>query len=75
MDKKKALKYCTMAADNGHAAAQYNCGNMYYNGEGVERDVEEALRWFDLAATQDHQQAQQAQRDLALQGESARREI
>ena len=46
------------AADQGDAAAQYNLGLMYTNGEGVLEDDAEAVRWFRLAAEQGHAKAQ-----------------
>ena len=42
----------------GIAGAQVNLGNMYYHGHGVDRDYEEAARWFHLAAAQGHGAAQ-----------------
>ena len=67
MDKKKAFKYHSLASEQGDAKAQYNCGVMYYNGYGVERDVEEALRLFELAAAQGFKQAQDVLADLKAQ--------
>ena len=40
------------AADQGDAAAQYNLGRMYANGEGVLKDFAEAVRWYRMAAEQ-----------------------
>ena len=71
MDNKKALKYYTMASDQGDADAQNSLGFMYITGEGVERDSGEAQRFWELAAAQGHQGAQQ---NLAIiQSENARR--
>ena len=42
------------AAASGHADAQLNLGNLYYNGIGVNRDYRLALRNFKLAAQQGH---------------------
>ena len=49
-----------MAADNGNSQAQYNCGAMYYPGEGVERDLGEARKYWELAAAQGHQESRDA---------------
>ena len=38
------------AAEQGHADAQFNLGNMYANGEGVPEDDAEAARWYRMAA-------------------------
>ncbi|HPC47135.1 MAG TPA: tetratricopeptide repeat protein [Deltaproteobacteria bacterium] len=45
-------------ASAGDVDAQYNLGVMYYHGEGVPVDHEEALRWFHRAAEQGDADAQ-----------------
>ncbi|MDO9476411.1 MAG: tetratricopeptide repeat protein [Pseudohongiella sp.] len=44
--------------ESGDAAAQFELGNRYLNGSGVEQDNFEALRWFTLAAEQENRNAQ-----------------
>ena len=39
-------------AEAGDARAQYNLGLMYDNGEGVEQDFKEAIKWYQKAADQ-----------------------
>ena len=52
-DFQTALKeWKPLAADQGHAYAQYNLGWMYDNGRGVPEDDAEAVRWYRLAADQ-----------------------
>ena len=46
------------AAEQGDAAAQYNLGLMYANGEGVPKDDAEAVKWYRLAAEQGQANAQ-----------------
>ena len=46
------------AAEQGDAAAQYNLGLMYANGEGVPKDDAEAVKWYRLAAEQGDANAQ-----------------
>jgi hypothetical protein len=46
------------AADQGHAEAQYNLGNMFAQGHGVAQSDVEAARWFCKAAGQGIAQAQ-----------------
>ncbi len=41
-------------ADDGDAAAQYGIGWMYHNGYGLAINDEEAIRWWERAATQGH---------------------
>jgi hypothetical protein len=47
-----------LAADQGHAEAQYNLGVMYYKGQGVPQDYAEAVKWYRLAADQGYAEAQ-----------------
>lgn len=46
------------AAEAGSAAAQFGLGTRYLNGDGVDQDNFEALRWFTLAAEQNNSNAQ-----------------
>ena len=48
-----------MAAQQGHAQAQYNLGFMYYNGQSVPQNTSEALRWLHKAQVQGHEKAKQ----------------
>lgn len=52
------LEALTKGAENGNTDAQFKLGNLYLNGEGVEQDNFEALRWFTLAAEADNANAQ-----------------
>ncbi|HDP24013.1 MAG TPA: sel1 repeat family protein [Deltaproteobacteria bacterium] len=45
-------------ASTGDVDAQYNLGILYYHGEGIPKNYEEALKWFLLAAEQDDADAQ-----------------
>ena len=45
-------------AKQGEADAQYHLGSMYYSGEGVPHDDEQAVQWFTKAAEQGHVDAQ-----------------
>ena len=35
-----------------YVTAQYNLGVFYANGEGVEQDFKEAVKWYQKAADQ-----------------------
>ncbi len=48
-DYATALSEWRASAQEGHAAAQYDLGLMYYLGEGVEADPTLAYFWFSLA--------------------------
>ena len=51
-DDKEAVRIFTLAAQQGHSAAQNNLGWCYQNGVGVVRDDKEAVRLYTLAAQQ-----------------------
>ncbi len=59
-----AVNAGVMAANQGDAAAQYNLGVCYYNGEGVTQNKTEAARLFRLAATQGDEDAKKALKRL-----------
>jgi TPR repeat protein len=46
------------AAEQGNAAAQFNLGELYLNGDGVSRDDTQAVAWFRKAAEQGNAPAQ-----------------
>lgn len=46
------------SAEQGDAKAQYNLGVCYYNGNGVEKDYQEAVKWYRKAAEQGIAEAQ-----------------
>lgn len=46
----EALEYLYIAAENGHALALYDIGYAFEYGRGVEKDVEEAVAWYDESA-------------------------
>ena len=51
-DYKTAYKLFLPFAEQGHASAQKNLGNMYRKGEGVPQDYKEAFKWYRLSAEQ-----------------------
>ena len=44
-DYVSAVKYGRLAADQGHAEAQFGLGICYANGYGVKKDPAEAAKW------------------------------
>ena len=44
------MKWYRKASDKDNGAAQYRIGTMYENGIGVERNQDEALKWYEKAA-------------------------
>lgn len=53
-DYKKALKYYKIAANLNNSIAQRSVGYMYKYGQGVEKDLDEALVWYSKAADDDY---------------------
>ena len=47
-----SVKKYLAAAKAGDAAAQYNLGVCYYNGDGVPKDLTQAAYWFRKSAEQ-----------------------
>jgi TPR repeat protein len=55
------LKYYRKNAEqNNDAAAQYNLGNCYFYGEGIEQNYSEAVSWYTKSAEQGNRNAQYA---------------
>ena len=52
------MRWFRLAADQGHADAQFELGVMYYAGVGVPQDEAEAVRWYRFAADQGNASAQ-----------------
>ena len=55
---QSAFKLLLIEAQNGFSEAQFLLGIMFANGEGVEKNIDLALRWLSEAASAGHQQAQ-----------------
>lgn len=49
-DETQAVYWWRKAAEGGDPIAQFYLGNMYENGEGVHKDLNEARKWYELAA-------------------------
>jgi TPR repeat protein len=48
----EAYRYFKMAADQGRTDAEHCVGVCYIYGQGVEKDLDEAERWFTRAAAE-----------------------
>ena len=57
-DEPEALTWFRLAAEQGHAGAQFELGVMYYEGGTVAQNFSWAARWFGLAADQGDAPAQ-----------------
>ncbi len=59
-DSEESFGWFLMAAYQGDAAAAYDLGQMYANGEGVEKNLAKAVYWTKHAAEKNHLAAAQA---------------
>ena len=57
-DAVEAVKWFRRAAEQKHEDAQFQLGEMYENGLGVQQDYAEAVKWFRRAAEQGDAMAQ-----------------
>ena len=57
-DYKLAFEFYKMAAEKGHAEAQYYLGSCYENGYRVGQDYKQAILWYTKAAEQGNADAQ-----------------
>ena len=58
ISEQPSLEELVRSAEQGDAAAQFDLGDRYFNGEGAPQDDGEALRWYRLAADQGYASAQ-----------------
>ena len=45
------VRWARLAAEQGHAGAQYSVGLKYANGRGVPQEYVQAHKWVSLAAS------------------------
>ena len=53
-DKVKAFEYLKRCSDKEHPQACFTVGLLYLGGEGVEKNYNEAFRFFKKAASYDY---------------------
>jgi TPR repeat protein len=58
IEKAKRIELYKIAAEKGNGCAQNNLGLLYKNGDGVEKDLEKAVYWFDQAVKNGNEVAQ-----------------
>ena len=49
--------------------AQYNLAVMYKSGEGIEKDIKQAIYWYEQSAKQGYQNAQNQLKRLKKESE------
>src|SRR5690348_17432288 len=50
----EAVRLFSLAAEQGHAEAQYSLGLLYINARGVARDDALAFKWTSRARSEEH---------------------
>ncbi len=65
-DYKQAAEWFSKAAEQGHADAQYNLGELYNRGRGVKKNKKTAQKWYKAAAEQGHVKAKYRARNCAF---------
>jgi len=63
--QEEAIRYFKMAAEQGFTPAEFNVGLSNEKGIGVERDLDEAKRWYARAAAKGDERAIEALAKLA----------
>ena len=66
---RTAVKWYTLAAEQGNVDAQYSLAVMFRDGKGVLENNKTAYRWAKLAAAQDDGDAQGLLGGLAFEDE------
>ncbi len=70
-----AQEYCTAALNGAHIESQIKLGNMYYNGEGVDKNIDKALEYYTLAADGGHTDTQIKLGNMYYNGEGVDKNI
>ncbi|QDO96676.1 sel1 repeat family protein [Ferrovibrio terrae] len=68
-DHKAAYEAWLPLANRGDVAAMRNIGHLYRWGQGVEKDIAQAIHWYRLAAEKGFSRAQANLAAIYLQGE------
>lgn len=51
---KRTIEFQKKRAEQGSAVAQFDLGKRYLTGDGLEKNLQEARKWFEAAAKQGH---------------------
>ncbi|MDH5691504.1 MAG: sel1 repeat family protein [Gammaproteobacteria bacterium] len=70
-----ALEWYIKAANNGFAPAQIDLGQLFADGEGVEKNMSKAVKWFKKAAEQGYATAQFNMGNMYRQGEGVKQDL
>ena len=65
-DPAMAHAWFLKAAEQGHSLAAVQVAEDFFRGDGAAKDLDEALRWFEVAANTNHAYAQRMAGSLYL---------
>lgn len=68
-DERSAFLLFEKAAQRCCVEAQYNMGVFYFQGIGVEKNKTRAIFWFQQAAAEGHEKAEEALKDIMISKE------
>ena len=57
IDNEKDFVYDLSLATQGVTVSQYNTGVNYYIGRGIDKDLEKAVYWYQMASEEGHSKA------------------
>lgn len=57
-ESETQVEYYKKAIEQGYFLSEFNLGECYYNGDGVEQDLTLAAKWYEKAAERGHKSAQ-----------------
>lgn len=57
-ESETQVEYYKKAIEQGYFLSEFNLGECYYNGNGVEQDLTLAAKWYEKAAERGHKFAQ-----------------
>ncbi|MGF1905121.1 tetratricopeptide repeat protein [Aliivibrio salmonicida] len=68
-DPHTAFTWFKRAAENGNLEAQAFLGEMYDNGAGITKDIQQAVYWYELSANAGHPRSQFNLAEMYLHGD------
>src|SRR5665213_1450194 len=74
-DYRGAFAVYSQAANLGHPRAMAVLGNMYYDGQGVPKDLGQAVKWYTEAAMRGNRDAQYSLGGMYEEGEGVAKNV
>ena len=63
---KKLVKELKASAKNGDGEAAFGLGNLFFNGQVIKEDYDEALKWYELAVDNGYKKAKEQMGDVQM---------